>query len=300
MKNPAQKQSVYPLARRSCAGVTLVELSIVLVILALIIGAVVGGRALIDSSKERAFISEVQSYISAVESFRGKYEYLPGDLPNATDYWGAVDSGDGLGTDCTQVTTNFTRSTCNGNGDGSIRWVNDATYHYEIFSMWKHLVSAGFLTGSFHGGYSGTHSITSFVPGSSIPESKYYKPSGYAAGFSLLYIGTPHDAGSTSMYDGTAKHVMFFGADAFPRFGTIAKAITPHQAWGIDSKMDDGLPARGAVKTTRRGFTYGTTPICSGSLTCTDVCATTDIEATAQYDLDVNTIECSLYFFQNF
>jgi prepilin-type N-terminal cleavage/methylation domain-containing protein len=63
-------------------GFTLIELSIVMVIIGLIIGGVVVGRDLISAAGVRAQISQIEKYQAAVNTFRGKYGYLPGDIPN--------------------------------------------------------------------------------------------------------------------------------------------------------------------------------------------------------------------------
>src|ERR1700690_34231 len=64
------------------SGFTLVELSIVLVIIGLIIGGVLVGRDLISAAEIRAQISQIEKYQTAVNTFRVKYGYLPGDIPD--------------------------------------------------------------------------------------------------------------------------------------------------------------------------------------------------------------------------
>lgn len=61
-------------------GFTLIELSIVLVIIGLIIGGVLVGRDLIIAAAIRSQISQIEKYNSAVNTFRNKYGGLPGDL----------------------------------------------------------------------------------------------------------------------------------------------------------------------------------------------------------------------------
>ena len=69
--------------RRRREGFTLIELSLVLVIVGLIIGGVVVGRDLIHSAEIRATISQIEKYNTAVNTFRTKYNCLPGDCPAA-------------------------------------------------------------------------------------------------------------------------------------------------------------------------------------------------------------------------
>ncbi len=76
-------------------GFTLIELSIVLVIIGLIVGGVLVGQDLIRAAGVRSTISQIEKYQTAVNTFRGKYGYLPGDIPpSATQQFGfTVDAG---------------------------------------------------------------------------------------------------------------------------------------------------------------------------------------------------------------
>lgn len=62
-------------------GFTLIELSIVLVIIGLVIGGVLVGRTLITSAEIRGTISQIEKFDTATNTFRLKYGYLPGDIP---------------------------------------------------------------------------------------------------------------------------------------------------------------------------------------------------------------------------
>ena len=57
----------------SSLGFTLIELSIVLVIIGLIIGGVLIGQDLVKSSQIRSLASQLQQYKSAVATFENKY-----------------------------------------------------------------------------------------------------------------------------------------------------------------------------------------------------------------------------------
>ena len=54
-------------------GFTLIELSIVIVIIGLIVGGVLVGRDLIRASQLRGLISEVEEFKTAANTFRLKY-----------------------------------------------------------------------------------------------------------------------------------------------------------------------------------------------------------------------------------
>ncbi len=92
-------------------GFTLIELSVVLVIIGLLIGGVLVGRDLIESGKIRAQLKQLEDMEGQINTFRIKYNCLPGDCAKAT----------------TIVATSYNGNTINdGNGDGIIR----STYAY--------------------------------------------------------------------------------------------------------------------------------------------------------------------------
>src|SRR5665213_3308988 len=62
------------------AAFTLIELSIVLVIIGLIVGGILVGQDLIKAAEVRAQISQIEKYSSAVNTFRAKFAAIPGDM----------------------------------------------------------------------------------------------------------------------------------------------------------------------------------------------------------------------------
>ena len=89
-------------------GFTLIELSIVLVIVGLIVGGVMVGRDLIEAGKIRSQITQISDIETQINTFKLKYNCLPGDCANATDIIGAT----------------YAKYTIrNGNGDGLIRGI---------------------------------------------------------------------------------------------------------------------------------------------------------------------------------
>ncbi len=111
-------------------GFTLVELSIVLVIISLIIAGIISKASMIRVSEVNSVITEVEGFKTAIGLFRDKYRSWPGDIPDATNYW----SG-----------------TANGDGD---RMIESATN--EELRAWQHLS----LSKSIAGSYSGTGNYT--------------------------------------------------------------------------------------------------------------------------------------------
>src|SRR5665213_3372659 len=69
--------------RQNRQGFTLIELSIVLVIIGLIVGGILVGRDMIEAAKVRATVSQYEKFITAANTFKLKYGDLPGDLTTA-------------------------------------------------------------------------------------------------------------------------------------------------------------------------------------------------------------------------
>jgi len=111
-------------------GFTLVELSIVLVIIGLLIGAVLKGQELIDSARLKSQQTQMQSYMTAVDIFRDRYNAIPGDFNLAQSRLGTATSG------------GFAIADGNGNGvvDG-----NGTTGEAQQF--WAHVMAANLVTG---------------------------------------------------------------------------------------------------------------------------------------------------------
>ncbi len=121
------------------AGFTLVELSIVLVIIGLLVGGVMAGTALVQAAKTRAVIAEVSEFKTALALFYDKYAEWPGDITNATALWPNTPTAD-------------------GDGDGSISL-------QEGYYAWQHLALAEMIPGQYNG--------TSEVPNSKMETGQY-------------------------------------------------------------------------------------------------------------------------------
>ena len=85
-------------------GFTLVELSIVLVIVALLVAAVLGSQGLIGGAKAKDVVATVEDLKAATNHFRQRYKYLPGDWPYTANEIQGVTTATTVGT----------------NGDGTI------------------------------------------------------------------------------------------------------------------------------------------------------------------------------------
>src|ERR1700743_3469732 len=78
-------------------GFPLIELSIVLVIIGLIVGGILVGQDMIKAAEVRAQISQIEKYNQAVNTFKAKFQAIPGDMGVST----ATQFGFTPGTGCT-------------------------------------------------------------------------------------------------------------------------------------------------------------------------------------------------------
>lgn len=241
---------------QSTRGFSLVELSIVLVILGLLTGGILAGQSLIRASELRAMSTDVQKVQAMVNTFRDKYFELPGDFSNATKFWTSLG---GTGSDATcQDLAATTTATCNGNGDGSIG--TSVVANDERVRAWQHLANAGLIEGSYTGKTDGASGTLVLTPGLNAPRWK-----GNTTGDLNTTI-----AGSTGFRMDGAKAGLILAH----RGGTSGvQPLSPEETWNIDTKMDDGKPGYGIV--------IGAKSTWAASTGCT----TTDLSATAEYSL---------------
>lgn len=253
------------------SGFSLVELSIVLVILGLLTGGILAGQNLIRAAELRNVSTDLQKYHTAMYTFRDKYFALPGDMTNATDFWGTMATGT-----CPDATAGTGTQTCNGNGNGNLSFSTAALRTGETFMFWQHLANAGLIEGTYTG-IAGSTTFAHVVPGTNAPLSK----SGKNSAFSVAYANT-----------GTGAGLVFLNAPAGNRFqfGSIFSTnvdgdqptLIAEEAWNIDTKIDDGKPGLGKL------MTYKNTSRAN--------CASTDDRTTAVYLLSSTVVGCNIYY----
>jgi prepilin-type N-terminal cleavage/methylation domain-containing protein len=251
--------------RPTTNGFTLVELSIVLVILGLLVGGVLTGQSLIRASELRSVITQFNGFQTATNAFRDKYFTIPGDMNNAQSFWGIAHA-----TPATCATTaGAGTQTCNGDGDGIL--FSAAAGSNEIFRFWQHLANAGLITGTFDGITHGSNTVSATTANS---------PIGKLGGsmWFVYYWGSPNS--NAQFFDGVYNNsyeVGGFVANSDP----FISLFKPEELWNMDSKMDDGRPATGK-------FVVRAT---TGALSsCTDTSTTSNLAA--NYLLNSATLAC--------
>lgn len=248
---------------------SLVELSIVLVILGLLVGGVLAGQSLIRASELRSISAEQERHKTAFQAFKDKYFAVAGDMSNAEQFWGTLDA---VSATC-RATEATAAATCNGNGNGSIE--SSTTRSSEMFRVWQHLANAGLIEGRFTGAQGAAGGYDAVI-GSNTPASKFPRagwstvgPLMHAQGGYYASVFQPRPTG----------HYLIFGSYSLNGL-TWGGVLKPEEAWNVDTKLDDGKPATGSVTTVTNTYNSG--------------CASSDA-STADYRLTVTTSNCALH-----
>jgi prepilin-type N-terminal cleavage/methylation domain-containing protein len=228
-------------------GFSLIELSIVLVILGLLTGGILAGRSLIRASELRAVITEYQKYAVAGRAFRDKYFSLPGDMNNATAFWGTA-TGAAACPGNNPAAARPDAKTCNGDGDGNIVHVSAGGGNQnEVFGAWQHLANAGLIEGQYAGV---NNTVGCGVPycggtlgGFNVPKSKLSNGTWGVFTLGIVPISSP------TQIDGDYGTALFFGVDGNALWPRDPYPLSTEEAWNIDTKLDDGKPGTGRIVT---------------------------------------------------
>ncbi len=207
-------------------GFTLVELSIVMIIIGLLIGGVLKGQQLIENSKINATLSQIKAYETATNTFRDSYGSLPGDIVSATTLIPNCNAG----------------SFCQG-GNGNLRigavinYYEDPSGNNENTQFWKHLALADLI-----GGISANSNPAAPEWGKTNPIAPLL------GGFLVEYVVAPGDAwagmGAGSEKNWFKMRYNLTGNDG----GAAGHPITPRIAKIMDTRIDDGMPGFGIVQ----------------------------------------------------
>lgn len=244
---------------------SLVELSIVIIILGLLVASVTVGKDLIQAAQLRGLISQIHSFETQTSTFKLKYDALPGDINNANKR--------GLGSN-------------NGDNDGVIEdgtadTIAD-TANYEIVYFWEHLNKAGFADGAYDG------DNTNGKIGETFPRAKH--------GGGIVVYG---EKGVNYYHIGIQDSVV-----GSPSTLSFADSLVPEDAFSIDNKLDDGYPLKGKMvarsascPSDPTSFACATTPITTNSGGASQVvgeACVLQVEGTQDDDIDEYDFETTV------
>jgi prepilin-type N-terminal cleavage/methylation domain-containing protein len=245
-----------PHASMPRSAFSLIELSVVIVIIGLLVGGVVSLSSYTRNSTLSATIGESKYYINAFTQFQTRYNAAPGDYNTASSAWTGAGNGDG---------NTVIRATGSAPGNRD-----------EWFYTFQHLALAGFIQGKFTGATSGGGGTYVAKTGTNVPAASAER---------TAFLFDHPDA-----LDGVVSSDAFYFDGIYPNVLRIAGLndnatsipdqpfVTGKQALQLDDKFDDGLPGQGSI----------VTPIS----TALSGCATTAVASTAVYDVSTDNKTC--------
>lgn len=200
----------YTTHHRPERGFTLLELSVILLIMALLAVGISLGKDVLDSSKNRSLIQEVQEFRTSILTFRTRFQAFPGDMSDATTYLSGV---------------------ANGDGDELIEWNTGSGTPHEGPQAFLHLQTADLLSSDITlSGQGGTAVINTNIPPSVITGA------GYSVNYFTSILSNAENTG----------HYLLLGGESTTGFN-LTPVLGTEDAHTIDNKMDDNRPKTGRV-----------------------------------------------------
>lgn len=234
-------------ARHESNGFTLIELSIVLVIIGLIVGGVLVGQDLVKAAEIRAQVSQIDKIRVAVNTFLGKYEALPGDMNSATARrFGFAARGAYAGEgDGNQIIEGVYSDAANQN--------SGVMQSGEILMFWSDLTYANGMNLNLIEGSFNSVTPTDFPAQPAESAIPKYFPVAKLGAANYLYMASTNStdfAAPTSLPRG--RNMIGLGGIGLLQFPylCINPVLRSSQAYMVDKKMDDGLPESGTVTAT--------------------------------------------------
>ena len=219
------------------SGFSLVELSIVLIVIGLLVATVSGSSKLIANSKLRKVIQETESLKSAINTFFASYEAYPGDFSNATAFFSDVTDGD---------------------SDNLVEYSSENSY------AWLHMQKAEVIDGNYNGlmldGGNGSEAGVNSLASQYHSSACFNFVGGLGIGSDMgIITGMNNITLGTRWYDNAC----------------VGSILIPRNAEFLDLKLDDGSPVKGSIRSVG-GQIDPSTSVSSGSANYSTECLLSD------------------------
>ena len=180
-------------------GFSLIELSIVLIVIGLLIAGIITGKKLIESAEINRLIVETRNFKQAVITFHMTYQAYPGDF---------ADAHNSFGDKCDAVPEN-----CNGDGNGIIEVTKG-----EHFRANQHLALARLWVGNYNG--TSDHIVSAYHGNYYFPPSEC-SPAATDIGSNCHLLGGPGDPQMPGIRAVIAYRIDKKFDDSLPKTGRI-------------------------------------------------------------------------------
>ena len=253
---------------------SLIELSIVLIIIGLLIAGVTGGASLIKSSQLRSVMGEARGYAVAVNAFNSQFNGLPGDFPTAI--------GNSLGGDNDSTIEYYGAASAAGS-ESANAWVALRTIGaIDSISLATPLIAT-------------TAPVFGSTASATAPASKI-QSAGWVFDYRTYKEGAIATAANQNVVILTSTiNLAPTAATTTPILGNInisTAAVPGSDALSIDSKIDDGIANAGKVRGINPGVGVAATGTCytySDSANSTYFTSSTSKTCALSYQVDVNS-----------
>lgn len=247
-------------------GFTLIELSIVLVIIGLLVGGVLVGRDLIHAAAIRSQISQIEKFKTATNTFRVKYNYLTGDMPPSQAAQLGFFTFESIGGGSQKVSGMGISGMCAyGDNNGTIE-------DPERYVFWQHLSEAKLIEGQY-GGTATSYHIGTAASGFLFCNTGNIVDSSNSPQMSLLTSQRDNFMPTAKLGGNVVIAPALYEILAGTPFYSIEKAsennyfmiiTTANDNYTIDSKIDDAIPLTGKVReTTSSSWGHGSATNCT-------------------------------------
>ncbi len=208
-------------------GFTLLEISIVLLIIGLIAGGIIASISLINTSEIRGTISQKLQFDTAAQTFKIKYGYLPGDIPPAqAAAFGLFQLDETCGSVCDP----------NHFNNEKIDYSEGANSVLEPWVFWRHLSESNLIQGAY----------------GSDPSNPLDTANGNPTSFTGTWVPLFQPKAKLDNY---YWQINISDSTGWTAWSAVFQLYTPaydpyvsaNHVHALDSKMDDGLPYTGNV-----------------------------------------------------
>ncbi|MCK6484488.1 MAG: hypothetical protein L6R00_10195 [Phycisphaerae bacterium] len=255
---------------RNSAGVTVLELAVVLVTIGLLSGGILVGRDLLRSAQIQRQVAQLERYRVAFHAFELKYDCTPGDCAEASRFFSGIGvNGDGNGTIDNDLHTYYDNDNCFMHP----KW-NAAIEYQQFFLQLSAARLIDFTPRNPSSPLTGMPTLvldgtSRFFAAGSVNFTAE-TTAGACGGGGTLVLGRDPDIknyqkGQNALWLVACNVDYMESTPVDPQlseFDDHCGTFVPFDLWSVDAKIDDGLPLSGDIFGFRGFYGAGAPNLC--------------------------------------